>query len=89
MSNGLAIFEEFRDVLGTRDPKTVAIYLATMRDFVSWRAEQPGGTPFHLGLLIETAVHGYLDSRKTSRPCAPYPEQGAFRTTPFLPVGDG
>ncbi|GHO80950.1 hypothetical protein KSD_87210 [Ktedonobacter sp. SOSP1-85] len=61
MSNDLAIFEEFRDALGTRDPKTVATYLATMRDFVSWHAEQPGGTPFHLGLLTETAVRGYLE----------------------------
>jgi hypothetical protein len=35
-----------------------------MRDFVTWLAAQPGGTPFHLGLLTETAVRGYLDSLK-------------------------
>jgi site-specific recombinase XerD len=59
-----AVFQEFREALGTRDPKTIATYLATMRDFVTWLAVQPGGTPFHLGLLTETAVRGYLDSLK-------------------------
>jgi hypothetical protein len=44
VSNDPAIFEEFRAALGTRDPKTVATYLATMRDFVTGYAEQPGGT---------------------------------------------
>jgi site-specific recombinase XerD len=58
------IFQEFRDALGARDPKTIATYLTTMRDFVTWLAAQPGGTPFHLGLLTETAVRGYLDSLK-------------------------
>ncbi len=62
--NDPTIFQEFRDTLGTRDPKTVAAYLATMRDFVTWLADLPGGTPFHLGLLTETAVRGYLDSLK-------------------------
>lgn len=60
--NDPAIFQEFRGALGARDPKTVAAYLATMRDFVTWLAAQPGGTPFHLGLLTEIAVRGYLDS---------------------------
>lgn len=62
--NDPAIFQEFREALGTRDPKTIATYLTTMRDFVTWLAAQPGGTPFHLGLLTETAVRGYLDSLK-------------------------
>ncbi len=60
--NDLAVFQEFREALGTRDPKTVAAYLTTMLDFVAWLAAQPGGTPFHLGLLTETAVRGYMDS---------------------------
>jgi site-specific recombinase XerD len=64
VSNDPAIFQEFRNALGTRDPKTVAAYLNTMRDFVTWLAELPGGTPFHLGLLTETAVRGYMDSLK-------------------------
>src|SRR5216683_7763741 len=64
VSNDPAIFQEFRNALGTRDPKTVAAYLTTMRDFVTWLAELPGGTPFHLGLLTETAVRGYMDSLK-------------------------
>ncbi len=53
--------QEFAASLGTRDPKTVTTYLTTVRDFMGWLALQPGGTPFHLGLLTETAVRGYLD----------------------------
>ncbi len=64
VSKDPAIFQEFREALGARDPKTIATYLTTMRDFVNWLAELPGGTPFHLGLLTETAVRGYLDSLK-------------------------
>src|SRR5712692_9101888 len=63
-SNDPAIFQEFQQALGARDPKTVAAYLTTMRDFVTWLAKQPGGAPFHLGMLTETAVRGYLDSLK-------------------------
>ena len=57
-SNDPAVFQEFRDALGTRDPKTIATYLTTMRGFVAWLETQPGGTPFHLGLVTETAVRG-------------------------------
>ncbi|MFL5624856.1 MAG: site-specific integrase [Ktedonobacteraceae bacterium] len=64
VSNDPAIFQEFRNALGTHDPKTVAAYLTTMRDFVTWLAALLGGTPFHLGLLTETAVRGYMDSLK-------------------------
>lgn len=56
------VFQEFREALGTRDPKTIATYLTTMRDFVAWLATRPGGTPFHLGLVTETAIRGYMDS---------------------------
>jgi hypothetical protein len=37
-----------------------------MRDFVAGLAAQPGGTPFHLGLVTGTAVLGYMDSLQTS-----------------------
>ncbi|HEU5383325.1 MAG TPA: tyrosine-type recombinase/integrase [Ktedonobacteraceae bacterium] len=60
--NDPAVFQEFREALGTRDPKTIATYLTTMRDFVAWLAIQPGGTPFHLGLVTETAIRGYMDA---------------------------
>lgn len=60
--NDPAIFQEFREALGTRDPKTIATYLTTMRDFVAWLAIQPGGAPFHLELVTETAIRGYMDS---------------------------
>ncbi len=33
--------QEFAASLGARDPKTVATYLATVRDFVAWLATQP------------------------------------------------
>src|SRR5216684_6779017 len=61
-----AVFQEFRDALGTRDPKTIATYLTTMRDFVAWLAAQPGGVPFHLELVTETAVRGYMDSLQSA-----------------------
>jgi hypothetical protein len=54
-SGASSVLQEFRATLGARDPKTVATYLTTMRDFVAWLAAQPGGTPFHLGLVTETA----------------------------------
>src|SRR6266849_4354928 len=53
--------QEFAASLGARDPKTVATYLTTVRDFVAWLTLQPGGTPFHLGLVTVTAVRGYMD----------------------------
>ena len=58
--------QEFAASLGARDPKTVATYLTTMRDFVAWLGTQPGGTPFHLGLVTETAVRGYMDFLATT-----------------------
>ncbi len=54
--------QEFTASLGARDPKTVATYLTTVRDFVAWLATQPGGGPFHVGLVTETAVRGYMDA---------------------------
>jgi hypothetical protein len=62
--NDPPVFREFRDALGTRDPKTVATYLTTMRGFMAWMAAQPGGTPFHVELVTETAVRGYMDALK-------------------------
>src|SRR6266566_3887092 len=64
--NDPAVFQEFREALGTRDPKTIATYLTTMRDFVAWLSMQPGGTPFHLGLVTETAVRGYMEFLATT-----------------------
>jgi site-specific recombinase XerD len=58
--------QEFASSLGTRDPKTIATYLTTARDFVTWLALQPGGTPFHLSLMTETAVRGYMDFLATT-----------------------
>jgi site-specific recombinase XerD len=60
-SDDPSALQEFAAALGARDPKTVATYLTTLRDFVVWLATQPGGAPFHLGLVTETAVRGYMD----------------------------
>jgi site-specific recombinase XerD len=37
-----------------------------VRDFVAWLATQPGGAPFHLALVTETAVRGYMDFLATT-----------------------
>ena len=36
-----AALQEFAASLGARDPKTIATYLTTTRDFVTWLALQP------------------------------------------------
>jgi site-specific recombinase XerD len=61
----LRSFQEFREALGTRDPKTMNT-LTTIREFVAWLAAQPGGTPFHLGLVTESAVRGYMDTLQSA-----------------------
>ena len=61
-SSDPSVLQEFGAALGARDPKTITTYLTTMRDFVTWLAAQPGGAPFHVRLVTETAVRGYMDS---------------------------
>ena len=51
----------FVATLGARDPKTVAAYHTVLRAFVAWLAQQPGGSPFRMEVVTETAVRGYLD----------------------------
>ncbi|GAC1308639.1 MAG: hypothetical protein NVSMB27_46190 [Ktedonobacteraceae bacterium] len=36
--------QEFAASLGARDPKTIASYLTTVRDFVAWLATHPGAS---------------------------------------------
>lgn len=57
-----AVLQEFEAALGARDPKTVTTYLTTIRDFVTWLAAQPGGSPFHVSQVTETAIRSYMDS---------------------------
>lgn len=52
----------FQSALGGKDPKTVLAYMTTVRDLVAWLSTRPGGSPFRIQLLTETAVKGYLDS---------------------------
>src|SRR6266699_3346731 len=66
MSNETPSLREFAAALAARDPKTIATYLTPMQNFVAWLAAQPGGAPFHLGLVTETAVHGYVDALQTA-----------------------
>ncbi|MFL5697455.1 MAG: tyrosine-type recombinase/integrase [Ktedonobacteraceae bacterium] len=65
-SDDPSALQEFAASLGTRDPKTIATYLTTVRDFVAWLALQPGGAPFHLALVTETAVRGYMEFLATT-----------------------
>ncbi len=51
----------FAQAMGNRDPATIAAYQAVLRDLVAWLAARPGGRPFRMDLLTETAVRGYLD----------------------------
>jgi len=51
----------FAQAMGNRDPATIAAYQAVLRDLVAWLASRPGGRPFRMDLLTETAVRGYLD----------------------------
>ncbi len=50
----------FAQALAGKDPKTIAAYLGTLRDFVAWLATRPGGAPFQLTLLTETALDDYM-----------------------------
>jgi len=52
--------QAFAHALGGKDPKTVRAYVGTLRDFIAWLAERPGGTPFELRLVTETAITTYL-----------------------------
>ena len=52
----------FQCALGGKDPKTVVAYMTTVRDLVAWLSTRPGGMPFRMQLLTETAVKGYLDA---------------------------
>jgi site-specific recombinase XerD len=55
------ILAEFFRMLANRDPKTQRAYRSTVGDFIAWLATKPGGDPFRLELLTETAVQGYLE----------------------------
>ncbi len=55
------VFLAFAELLAGRDPKTKTAYLATLRNLAAWLASRPGGKPFKVELLTETALHGYLD----------------------------
>jgi hypothetical protein len=46
----------FAQALAGKDPQTIAAYLGTLRDFVAWIATRPGGDPFQISLLTETAL---------------------------------
>jgi site-specific recombinase XerD len=51
----------FVGTIGNRDPATVAAYQGILRDLVAWLATRPGGSPFRMDLLTETAVRAYLE----------------------------
>ena len=50
----------FAEALAGKDSKTIAAYLSTLRDFVAWLATRPGGSPFAVVSLTETALDEYM-----------------------------
>jgi site-specific recombinase XerD len=54
-------FRAFADSLSRRDEATIAAYISTLRDFVSWFATYPDGDPFHPDKLTATALQAYFD----------------------------
>lgn len=56
----------FEETLGSKDPKTTRSYMTVLRDLVAWLATRPGGTPFRMEILTETAVKGYMDHLEAS-----------------------
>jgi len=50
----------FAQALAGKDPKTINAYRSVIRDLIAWLATRPGGDPFRLNLLTETALRGYM-----------------------------
>ncbi len=89
-NNDPAIFQEFREALGTRDSKTIAAYVTTIRDFVIWLAAQQGGTPTIPSGVADRNSGAWLSGLAPKGwPCASDPQQGTFWIASVLPVGDG
>lgn len=61
MTEELDSLAVFARSLAGRDPKTVRAYLSSLRGFVTWLSQQPGGHLFRVELVTETAIQGYLD----------------------------
>lgn len=59
---GDALLAAFADSLSGHDPKTIRTYLSSLKGFITWLAQQPGGKPFRTEILTETAIEGYLDA---------------------------
>jgi len=57
----VSILQEFETFIGAKDPKTVRIYMTVLYDLIGWISMKPGGSPFHVGLLTQTAIKGYID----------------------------
>jgi len=58
------LLAEFGHSLGGRDPKTIAAYLTTLRDFARWISGYPGGDTFHMGLFTEANLQAYINHLK-------------------------
>lgn len=81
----------FAQTLAARDPKTVRAYLSALRGFVIWVEDQPGGRPFRMELVTETAIRGYLDFLTTNNRSARTRSQvlTAIRRLGRWAVGEG
>ncbi|MBI2568831.1 MAG: tyrosine-type recombinase/integrase [Candidatus Schekmanbacteria bacterium] len=58
LASPLATFEES---LAGKDPKTIIVYRGVLRGFARWLSTMPGGDPFSVELVTQTAVQGHVD----------------------------
>lgn len=56
-----AVIVAFTASLAQHDPATLRAYRTVLRDFITWRATMPDGTPFQVAHLTATAVRAYLE----------------------------
>lgn len=77
MTKNIEVLQAFASSLAGRDPKTVTTYLSTLRGLIDWLDSQPGGSPFRVELLTETAIQEYLNHLQTIGR-APRPRQKAL-----------
>ena len=61
MSSDLSLLDTFKASLAGRAPKTIQSYMSIVERFMVWVMTKPGGTPFRLALLTETALQEYMD----------------------------
>src|SRR5262249_41818460 len=67
MANDRKAFSQFIDALTGRDPKTLIAYRSVLDNVADWLATKPGGSPFRMELLTETALDAYMQDLAKAR----------------------